>query len=322
MVSPLSTRALIAYDRLMLDFTGRVAIVTGAGQGLGRRYALDLGRRGALVVADDVAAAVDGTATGTNPADAVVEEIRAAGGTAVAEHTSVADPAGGRAIVDRAIAEFGRLDILINNAGIARTNEFTDVVYDDVLASLQVHLLGAIHLLLPAWQRFREQGAGCVVNTTSAVGVFGQRRSSVYAAGKMGVVGLTRVLALEGAEYGIRVNAIAPVARSRMAGDVYGPLAAKLDPALVAAVVLALAHPSCTTTGEVISAGGGRMSRLVFAATEGFFSPELDDDMAAARLAEVAEDDRVVAIPRCAMDEIDLIRASYPELGDFRMAPR
>lgn len=306
----------------MLDFSGRVAIVTGAGQGLGRRYALDLARRGASVVVDDVAAAVDGTRSGVNPADAVVEEIRAAGGTAVAEHTSVAEPAGGRAIVDRAIVEFGRLDILINNAGIARTNEFADVAYDDVLASLRVHLLGAFHLLLPAWQRFREQGAGCVVNTTSAVGVFGQRRSSVYAAGKMGVVGLTRVLALEGAAYGIRVNAIAPVARSRMAGDVYGPLDAKLDPAFVAAVVLALAHPSSTVTGEVVSAGGGRMSRLIFAATEGFFSPELDDDTAAARLADVCADERVVALPGCAMDEIDLIRAAHPGLDDFRMTPR
>lgn len=306
----------------MLDFTGRVAIVTGAGQGLGRRYAIDLARRGAHVVVDDVAAAVDGTATGTNPADAVVDEIRAAGGTAVAEHTSVADPAGGQAIVDRAVAEFGRLDILINNAGIARTNEFADVLYADVLASLHVHLLGAFHTLLPAWRRFREQGEGCVVNTTSAVGMFGQRRSSVYAAGKMGVVGLTRVLALEGAAHGIRANAIAPVARSRMAGDVYGPLDAKLDPAFVSAVVLALAHPSSTVTGEVVSAGGGRMARLIVAATEGFFTPDLDDDTAARQLADVCADERVVAVPGCAMDEIDLIRASYPELADFRMTPR
>ena len=306
----------------MLDFTGRVAVVTGAGHGLGRQYALDLARRGASVVVDDIATAVDGTETSGAPADEVVEEIRAAGGVAVAEHTSVADPEGGEAIVGRAVDTFGRVDILINNAGIARTNEFVDVVYDDVLASLRVHLLGAFHLLLPAWRRFREQGGGCVVNTTSAVGVFGQRRSSVYAAGKMGVVGLTRVLALEGAAYGIRANAIAPVAQSRMAGDVYGRLDDKLDPRLVSAVVLALAHPSSTVTGEVVSAGGGRMSRLVFAATEGFFSPELDDETAAARLAEVCADERVVALPGCAMDEIDLIRACYPDLADFRMTPR
>ncbi|KAA9157632.1 SDR family NAD(P)-dependent oxidoreductase [Amycolatopsis acidicola] len=306
----------------MLDFTGRVAIVTGAGHGLGRQYALDLGRRGARVVVDDVATAVDGTAGGENPADAVAAEIRAAGGEAVAEHSSVADPAGGEAIVDRALTEFGRLDILVNNAGIARTNEFGGVRYDDVLASLRVHLLGAFHLLLPAWKRFQAQGEGVVVNTTSAVGMFGQRRSSVYAAGKMGVVGLTRVLASEGAEHGIRVNAIAPVARSRMAGEVYGRLDPKLDPAFVSAVVLALAHPSSTVTGEVVSAGGGRMSRLFSAAAPGFFTPGLDDETAAAHLGEVCAEESVAAVPGCAMDEIDLIRACYPDLADYRMAPR
>ncbi|NKQ51640.1 SDR family NAD(P)-dependent oxidoreductase [Amycolatopsis sp. K13G38] len=295
----------------MLDFTGRVAIVTGAGHGLGRRYALDLARRGARVIANDIDAA-----------EGVVAEIAAAGGVAVAESTSVATPEGGQAIVDRAMAEFGRLDVLVNNAGIARTNEFAGIVYDDVLASLRVHLLGAFHLLLPAWRVFRDQGGGRVVNTTSAVGVFGQRRSSVYAAGKMGIVGLTRVLALEGEPDDIRVNAIAPVAQSRMAGDVYGRLDPKLDPAYVSAVVLALAHHSSTVTGEVVSAGGGRVSRLLLAATEGIFEPELNDDVAAARLNEVCADERVVAVPGCAMDEIDLIRASFPELADFRMAPR
>jgi hypothetical protein len=167
-----------------------------------------------------------------------------------------------------------------------------------------------------------EQGSGAVVNTTSAVGVFGQQRSSVYAAGKMGIVGLTRVLALEGAAHGVRVNAIAPVAQSRMAADVYGRLNDKLDPAFVSAVVLALAHPSSTVTGEVISAGGGRISRLLLAATEGHFDPALDDEQAAAVLPGVAADERVAAVPGCAMDEIDLIRASYPDLADFRMAPR
>lgn len=306
----------------MLDFTGQVAIVTGAGNGLGKRYALDLAARGARVVVNDIGVAVDGTANTESPATRVVEEIRAAGGEAVAAAASVASTAGGESIVETALAAYGRLDILINNAGIARTNHFTDVRYEDVQASLSVHLMGAFHLLLPAWQRFVAQGSGAVVNTTSAVGVFGQQRSSVYAAGKMGIVGMTRVLALEGAAHGVRVNAIAPVAQSRMAADVYGRLNDKLDPGFVSSVVLALAHPSAAVTGEVISAGGGRISRLLLAATEGHFSPALDDEEAAAVLSTVAADERVAAVPGCAMDEIDLIRASYPDLADFRMAPR
>ncbi|WP_460393019.1 SDR family NAD(P)-dependent oxidoreductase [Actinophytocola sediminis] len=306
----------------MLDFTGEVAIVTGAGNGLGRRYALDLARRGARVVVNDIGVGVDGTDNGDSPAERVVEEIRAAGGEAIAAPASVAEPAGGQSIVDRAVDEYGRLDILVNNAGIARTNHFAEVEYPDVLASLQVHLLGAFHLLLPAWRHLGAHGGGAVVNTTSAVGVFGQQRSSVYAAGKMGIVGLTRVLALEGAEHGVRVNAIAPVASSRMAADVYGRLNPKLDPGFVSAVVLALAHRSSTVSGEVVSAGGGRISRLLLAATEGQFTPDLDDTTAAAALTEVCADERVAAVPSCAMDEIDLIRASYPDLADFRMLPR
>jgi NAD(P)-dependent dehydrogenase (short-subunit alcohol dehydrogenase family) len=306
----------------MLDFTGQVAIVTGAGNGLGKRYALDLAARGARVVVNDIGVGVDGTANAESPAARVVEEIRAAGGEAVTAEASVASTEGGESIVETALTSFGRVDILINNAGIARTNHFTDVKYEDVQASLSVHLMGAFHLLLPAWQRFVEQGSGTVVNTTSAVGVFGQQRSSVYAAGKMGIVGMTRVLALEGAAHGVRVNAIAPVAQSRMAADVYGRLNDKLDPSFVSAVVLALAHPSATVSGEVISAGGGRISRLLLAATEGHFTPALDDEEAAAVLSKVATDERVAAVPGCAMDEIDLIRASYPDLADFRMAPR
>jgi len=306
----------------MLDFTGQVAIVTGAGNGLGRRYAMDLAGRGAKVVVNDIGVGVDGSDTGDTPAERVVEEIRAAGGEAVPAPATVADVAGGRSIVDRALDAYGRLDILVNNAGIARTNLFSDVRYDDVLASLHVHLLGAFHLLLPAWRHLGENGGGAVVNTTSAVGVFGQQRSSVYAAGKMGIVGLTRVLALEGADHGVRVNAIAPVASSRMAAEVYGRLDPKLDPAFVSAVVLALAHHSSTATGEVVSAGGGRVSRLMLAATEGHFDPDLDDSAAAAVLPDVCADQRVAAVPGCAMDEIDLIRASYPDLSDFRMLPR
>jgi NAD(P)-dependent dehydrogenase (short-subunit alcohol dehydrogenase family) len=307
---------------MSLDFSGSVALVTGAGNGLGKVYAQGLAARGAKVVVDDVAVGVDGRAAAGSPAEQVVEEIRAAGGEAIACTESVATPEGGAAIVARAIEEFGDLDIVINNAGIARTNFFADVVYEDVIASLSVHLLGAYHVLMPAWQHLIARGGGRVVNTTSSVGTFGQRRSSVYASGKMGIVGLTRVLAQEGAEHGIRVNAIAPVASSRMAGEVYGKLDPHVPPELVAAVVLALAHSSCEVTGEVVSAGGGRMSRLMIAATDGYFSADLDDEEAAARLTQVCEQESVAKVPDSAMSEIDLIRLCFPELADFPMQPR
>jgi NAD(P)-dependent dehydrogenase (short-subunit alcohol dehydrogenase family) len=307
---------------MSLDFEGSVAIVTGAGNGLGRVYAHQLAARGAKVVVNDVAVGVDGRANGGAPAQVVVEEIEAAGGTAVASTESVATPAGGAAIVAAAVREFGDLDIVINNAGIARTNFFSDVVYEDVVASLSVHLLGAYHVLMPAWRHLVARGGGRVVNTTSAVGTFGQRRSAVYASGKMGIVGLTRVLAQEGAADNVRVNAIAPVASSRMAGEVYGKLDPKVPPERVAAVVLALAHPSCEVTGEVVSAGGGRMSRLIVAATDGYFSPDLDDEEAAANLSQVCDQEDVVMVPDSAMAEIDLIRRRFPDLADFPMRAR
>ncbi|MFC7496963.1 MULTISPECIES: SDR family NAD(P)-dependent oxidoreductase [unclassified Nocardioides] len=307
---------------MSLDFTGTVALVTGAGNGLGKVYAQHLAERGARVVVNDIAVDEHGRERSDAPAERVVAEIRAAGGVAVACAESVATPGGGAAMVARAIEEFGDLDIVVNNAGIARTNFFTDVSYPDVIASLSVHLLGAYHVLLPAWKHLVERGGGRVVNTTSAVGIFGQRRSAVYASGKMGIVGLTRVLAQEGAAHGIRVNAIAPVASSRMAGSVYGELDRKVPPELVSAVVLALTHPSCEVTGEVISAGGGRMSRLVIGATEGYFSPHLDDEEAAHQLAGVCTQDVAVDLPDSAMSEIDLIRQCFPDLEAFPMQPR
>lgn len=307
------------FDAMSLDFTGQIAVVTGAGGGLGRTYAHALAARGAKVVVNDVAVEVDGRPAAGAPAAAVVEEIQAAGGEAVASEHSVATPEGGAAIIATALEAFGGLDIVINNAGIARTNFFTDLEYEDVLASLHVHLFGAYHVLIPAWRHLVARECGQVVNTTSSVGLFGQQRSAVYASAKMGVVGLTRVLASEGRRYGIRVNAIAPVAASRMAGEVYGALDPHVPPERVAAVVLALVHPSCEVSGEVISAGGGRMSRLIIAATEGYFAPQLSDDQAAAALDSVCKQRDVAAVPDCAMSEIDLIRRCFSELTEAPM---
>ncbi|TXK38969.1 SDR family NAD(P)-dependent oxidoreductase [Nonomuraea sp. C10] len=296
-----------------LDFDGAVAVVTGAGHGLGRAYAGELGRRGARVLVNDL---------DPEAARSAARDIADAGGVAVAETSSVADPAGGEAIIAAAVDAFGRVDVLINNAGVGRPKDFGDVGMDDVHLSLSVHLLGAYHLIVPAWRHMAAQGGGSIVNTSSSVGLFGQKRSAVYASAKMGVVGLTRVLAAEGAPLGIRVNAIAPVASSRMAADVYGKLDPKLDPARVAAVVLALAHRDCQVTGEVVSAGGGRLSRILIATTDGYFSPDLTVEEAAAALPSVVAGETAVRVPTCAMDEIDLIRQCFPDLDGFPMPMR
>jgi len=285
----------------MLSFRDRAVVVTGAAGGLGRAYARGFAARGASLLLNDLP-------------ESGVEELAAELGAA-ADTSTVATREGGAAVVEHALERFGRLDVLVNNAGIARPNYLEDLAWDDLEETLAVHLLGAFHVTKPAWQPLSEQGGGAVVNTTSAVGLFGQPRSSGYGAAKMGVVGLTRVLALEGAPLGIRVNAIAPVAVSPMAGAVYGPLTPKLDPDLVAAAVLALAHESCPLTGEVVSAGGGRLARLVIGAAEGLFDEALDPERAAAFLRDGFES-LAVSAPGSAMAEIDLIRVRYPELAE------
>jgi len=285
----------------MLSFTDRVVLITGAAGGLGEAYARSFAARGASLLLNDLP---------ESNLEALAAELGA-----VADTSTVATREGGAAIVEHAVDAFGRLDVVVNNAGIARPNYLEDLTWADLEETLTVHLLGAFHVTKPAWSALSAQGGGNVVNTTSAVGLFGQPRSSGYGAAKLGIVGMTRVLALEGADLGIRVNAIAPVGVSPMAGPVYRQLTPKLAPELVAAAVVALAHPDCPLTGEVVSAGGGRIARLVIGATEGLFDEELDPERAAAFLADGFASLDVVA-PRSAMEEIDLIRVQYPELDE------
>ena len=253
-----------------LGFDGKVAIITGAGGGLGREHALELARRGARVVVNDLGGAVDGSGDSSEtPAQQVAAEIDALGGEAVADGNSVATPEGGEAIVQTAIDTFGRVDIVVNNAGILRDKTFHNMTDDFLSPVIDVHLKGAFYVTRPAWIHFREQGYGRVINTSSNSGLLGNFGQTNYAAAKMGLVGFTRVLAAEGAKYNINANAIAPVAKTRMTEDILGGLAEQLDPKLVTPVVIWLAHESNTTTGGVYSTAGGTVARFFVGLTQG-----------------------------------------------------
>jgi 3-hydroxy-3-methylglutaryl CoA synthase/NAD(P)-dependent dehydrogenase (short-subunit alcohol dehydrogenase family)/putative sterol carrier protein len=249
-------------------FDDRVAIVTGAGGGLGRVYALELAKRGAKVVVNDLGGARDGTGEGSaRPADAVVQEIVEAGGEAVANYDSVTTLEGGENIVRTALEHFGKVDILINNAGILRDKSFakmTPELWDGVL---DVHLQGAYNVTGPAFRAMRENGYGRIVMTTSAAGLFGNFGQTNYSAAKMALVGMMNTLKLEGRKYDIKVNTVAPLAATRLTEDVMPPdLSEKLKPEFVAPVVLYLCSESCAETGLIVNAGGGFFNRAAVVA--------------------------------------------------------
>lgn len=256
-----------------LGYDGKVAIITGAGGGLGRQHALLLAKRGALVVVNDLGGNIDGTGGDASAAQKVVDEIKAAGGEAVADHNSVATPEGGAAIVKTAVDTFGRVDIVINNAGILRDKSFHNMSPELMNPVFDVHLKGAFHVTQPAWVLMREQGYGRIISTSSAAGIFGNFGQTNYGAAKLGLVGFTRVLAVEGAKYNIKANAIAPLALTRMTEDLMGALADKLDPSQVSPIVAWLAHEDCPVSGQVYSVGGGRVANVFFGETQGFTKP-------------------------------------------------
>ena len=258
-----------------LTYDGKVAVITGAGGGLGRQHALLLAERGALVVVNDLGGNVEGTGADASAAQKVVDEIRAAGGEAVANHDSVSTPDGGEAIIQTANDAYGRVDIVINNAGILRDKTFHNMTPDLVDSVIEVHLKGAFNVTRPAWIRMREQKYGRIISTSSAAGIFGNFGQANYGAAKMGLVGFTRVLAAEGAKYNIRANAIAPLALTRMTENLMGALGDKLDPSLVTPIVAWLAHEDCDVSGEIYSVGGGRVARVFIGETQGFFKPGL-----------------------------------------------
>ena len=289
-------------------FDGDVAIVTGAGRGLGRCHALELARRGARVVVNDLAG-------DSEPAATVVEEINAAGGTAIANHDNIATAEGGERIVQHALDEFGSLAIVVNNAGILRDKAFHNLTPDLVEAVFLVHLTGAFNVSRPAWRHLRAAGYGRVVNTTSASGLFGNFGQANYGAAKAGLVGLTRSLAVEGRKVGINVNAISPMASTRMTQELLGENGELLAPEQVSPVVAYLCHRECRISGQVLSVGGGHVSAVVTSVTRGITDPDLSAESVRDRLDEILDRDGAI-VPRHLGDElkmfVEAIRAAQP----------
>ncbi len=292
-----------------ITFDGRVAIVTGAGGGLGREYALELARRGARVVVNDLGGSVDGEGASQRAADAVVDAIAAAGGEAVASYDSVSTPEGGESIADRALEEWGRIDIVVNNAGILRDKSFAKMSAGEVDAVIDVHLRGAFNVSRPAFRAMKEHGYGRFVHTSSNSGILGNFGQANYGAAKLGLVGLSNVLAIEGIKYDIRSNVIAPVAGTRMTQELLGPLADQFDPRQVMPMVVYLCSEGNQFTHEVFSAGGGRYARFFIGMNEGWFAgagvvPSVEE---LAEHLDVIRDLELFEIPTSSSEEISLI---------------
>jgi NAD(P)-dependent dehydrogenase (short-subunit alcohol dehydrogenase family) len=292
-----------------IGFDGKVAIITGAGGGLGREHALELARRGARIVVNDLGGSVSGDGGDVGPAQAVVQEIHDLGGEAVADTNSVATPEGGAAIVASAVDAFGTVDIVVNNAGILRDKSFHGLDQTMIESVIQVHLLGAFYVTQPAYKIMREKGYGRIVSTSSNSGILGNFGQSNYGAAKMGLVGLTRVLAIEGRKYGIKANAVAPVALTRMTEEIFGEAFEGLDPALVSPLVAYLASEDCEVSGEVYSAAGGIISRFFVGLTQGYYDPKITAEGIAENLAEIRDEDGYI-VPRDNNDEIKKIIAT------------
>ena len=254
------------------SFAGRAAVISGGGRGLGRTYALEMARRGANIVINDPGSTVKGTGSAA-AAEEVVAEVRALGGRAVASRVAVSDQASATKVVETAIEEFGSCDVVINSAGILRDRTFENMSEDEYGAVVQGHATGPFFLTQAAFRQMKVQGYGRVVFTSSAAGLFGNFGQSNYALAKNGIVGLTKVLALEGARHGILVNAVAPVAATRMAAQgLSAGLPEAMDPHLVTPLVVYLASEACTHTMRTFSAGGGHFAEVFVSESRGWTS--------------------------------------------------
>ena len=271
-----------------VSFENRVVIVTGAGNGLGKAYALELGKRGAKVVVNDLGGAVDGSGSGNSPADDVVNEIIENGGEAVANYDSVATKDGGESIVQTAVDSFGTVDAVINNAGILRDKSFANMTEKEFSLIIEVHLKGTYFVTQPAFKIMKENNYGRIVNVASPSGLFGNFGQTNYGAAKMGIVGLTNVLAIEGAKYNIKVNVIAPTAYTRMTEALLPEDVGKLFSAeLVTPMVTYLASEACEPTHEIFGVAAGRFARIGIITHEGYVNTEATAEDIANNIEEI-----------------------------------
>ena len=292
-----------------LRFDERVALVTGAGGGLGRAHALLLASRGAAVMVNDLGSpTMGGQDHDATPAENVVAEIRALGGIASSNSDSVATRDGAESMVSATIEEFGGLDIVINNAGIIRNRTFLNIGEYEFEPVLDVHVKGCFYVTRPAYEHMKSVGYGRIINTSSGSGLFGSFGQSAYSAAKAAIYGFTRTLAIEGARYGILVNAIAPGALTRMTGDVLGDdgeiadmtgltgedLLMQLGPQQVAPAVVYLAHETCALNGETLSASGGRVARAFMGVTKGIYEEDLTLESVAERIEAICDETNYV----------------------------
>ncbi|MHC8320477.1 SDR family NAD(P)-dependent oxidoreductase [Pseudomonas sp. GB2N2] len=311
-----------------VDFSGRVAIVTGSGGGLGRTYALELAARGASVVINDLGGSFDGKGGSHRMADQVVDEIRAAGGKAVANYDSVATRVGGEAIVQNALDAFGKVDIVINNAGHLRNALFEDLNDEDLDSLLDVHLKGAIYVTQPAYKIMKKQGYGRVVFASSAAGVFGNAQQTAYGTAKAGLIGLMNILSLEGKEHGVLCNALLPTANTRMGaamdpkqleafGAQYAAFGEYLgnthEQVFVTPLVVYLASEACQSTHAMYSASVGRYARAFIGVGDGWNGPRLEPatvEEVAANFEQIS-DTGSYSIPGSLSDEFDIINRNF-----------
>lgn len=294
-----------------LRFDDRVAVITGGGRGLGREYALLLASRGAKVVVNDPGSSLTGDGSDGTPAQQVADEIVAAGGQAVANTDSVVTVDGGKAIIDSAIRHFGRIDILIHNAGTVRRGSLKELSPQDFDAVLDVHLRGAFHVVRPAFPVMCAAGYGRIVLTSSIGGLYGNHNVANYGVAKAGLIGLSNVAALEGAADGVRCNVIIPSAVTRMAEGIDTSAYPPMGPELVAPTVGWLAHESCSVTGEMLVAIGGRVARALIAESPGVYRPSWTIEDVADNIDVIRDMSEPVIFPPAPDGHTDHIRYSF-----------